>query len=70
MPKAVLQETLWCCGYKKCPTITLFEDGSIELSDDDVQTGSTGTVRLRPEQADRLAELLKGRPPCAESSRT
>jgi hypothetical protein len=49
-----------CCGYKKCPTVRQFDDGSAELSDDDAEGGSVGTIRLRPEQARRLAELLGG----------
>lgn len=56
MPKVIHQETM-CCGYKRCPTIKLFEDGSIELSDDDAELGSVGTIKLRPEQIDRLIEL-------------
>ena len=47
-----------CCGYKKCPKVTIFEDGSVELSDDDPEAGSVGTVKLRPESANRLAELI------------
>jgi len=47
------------CGYKKCcPTVRVFEDGSVELSDDDAEIGSVGTVKLRPEAAARLVELL------------
>jgi hypothetical protein len=49
-----------CCGYKKCPTVRQFADGSVELSDDDADGGSIGTVKLRPEQAHRLRELLVG----------
>jgi hypothetical protein len=56
MPKVIHQETM-CCGYKKCPTVRLFEDGSIELSDDDEETGSVGTIKLRPETVDRLIDL-------------
>jgi hypothetical protein len=58
-PRVVRQETM-CCGYKKCPTVRQFDDGSAELSDDDAEGGSVGTIRLRPEQARRLAELLGG----------
>ena len=57
MPKAIHQETM-CCGYKKCPEIKVFEDGSVELSDDDAEAGSVGTIKLRPEQANRVVELL------------
>lgn len=55
--REVYRETL-CCGYKKCVSAVLFDDGSIELSDDDAETGSVGTIKIRPEAADRLAELL------------
>ena len=61
MPKLIHQETLMC-GYKRCcPTIKVFEDGSIEFSDDDAEFGSTGTIKFRPEAAARLAELLAQR---------
>jgi len=46
-----------CCGYKKCPTIKVFDDGSIEISDNDAEIGSVGTIKLRPEAAKRLVEL-------------
>jgi len=52
----VHQETL-CCGFKRCPTVKVFEDGSIELTDDDVENGSVGTIKLRPEAVARLVEL-------------
>lgn len=54
----VIHEELMCCGYKKCPTIKMFDDGSLEISDDDIELGSTGTVKLRPEATARLIELL------------
>lgn len=57
MPKLVHQETM-CCGYKRCPTVTLFDDGSIELTDDDTETGSVGTIKIRPEVVARLSELI------------
>lgn len=57
MHKAVHQETM-CCGFKRCPTVKVFDDGSIELSDDDTETGSVGTIKLRPEAVARLTELL------------
>lgn len=58
MPKLVHQETI-CCGYKKCPTVKVFEDESIEISDYDAETGSIGTIKLRPEAVKRLVELIK-----------
>jgi hypothetical protein len=57
-PQLVHEETM-CCGYKKCPTIRQFDDGSAEITDDDAEGGSVGTIKLRPEQARRLLELLQ-----------
>lgn len=54
--KMIHEETM-CCGYKKCPTVKVFEDGSMELSDDDLSSGSTGVIKLKPEQIDRIVEL-------------
>ena len=48
------------CGYKKCcPTVTIFDDGSVELTDDDAEGGSVGTIKMKPEVAKRLVELLR-----------
>jgi hypothetical protein len=54
----LVHEETMCCGYKKCPTVRQFADGSVEVTDDDPESGSVGTVRFRPEQARRLAALL------------
>lgn len=59
-PRAVHEEEL-CCGHRKCPTVRVFEDGSVELTDDDPAIGSVGTVKMRPESAARLVELLSVR---------
>ena len=56
MPKLIHQETM-CCGYKRCPTVTVFDDGSMTISDDDSEIGSVGTIKLRPEVVARLVEL-------------
>jgi hypothetical protein len=56
-PKKIHEETM-CCGYKKCPRIEVFDDGSAVLTDDDAENGSVGTIKLRPEQAARLAQLF------------
>jgi hypothetical protein len=56
MPK-MIHEELMCCGYKRCPTVKVFDDGSIVLSDDDAEIGSVGTIKLRPEAVARLVEL-------------
>lgn len=56
MPKLIHQETM-CCGYKRCPQVKVFDDGSVELSDNDEEQGSVGRIKLYPEQIDRLIEL-------------
>ena len=57
MPKLIHQETM--CGYKRCcPTIKIFDDGSIELSDDDLKTASVGTIKFDPESVVRLLDTL------------
>jgi hypothetical protein len=54
-----VHEEVLMCSYKKCcPTVRVFDDGSVELTDDDVEIGSVGTIKLRPEAATRLKELL------------
>lgn len=58
-PRKVHEEVLMCCGYKRCPTMRVFEDGSIELSDDDTGGGSVGTIKLRPEATARLVEIMQ-----------
>lgn len=60
MPNLIHQETM-CCGFKRCVSAKIFDDGSVELSDDDTETGSVGTIKIRPEAADRLLELLSAR---------
>jgi hypothetical protein len=58
MSKIVHEEVLMC-GYKKCcPTVRVHEDGSVELTDDDVANGSVGTIKMKPESAARFLELL------------
>jgi hypothetical protein len=60
MPKMIHQETM-CCGYKRCPTVKVFDDGSMEISDDDAVKGSVGVIKLAPEQVERLVELQSSR---------
>jgi hypothetical protein len=60
MPNLIHEETM-CCKRKRCPTIKIFEDGSVEISDDDAAIGSVGTIKLRPEVANRVVELLTQR---------
>jgi hypothetical protein len=57
MPKLIHQETM-CCGYKKCPELKIFEDGSVEITDNDTEIGSVGTIKLHPEAASLLVERL------------
>jgi hypothetical protein len=56
-PKKIHEETM-CCGYKRCASVVIFDDGSAVLIDDDTENGSVGTIKLRPEQVARLAELF------------
>lgn len=58
MIKRIHQETLQCGFRRCCPVVQVFDDGSVVLSDDDAEAGSVGTIKLRPEAATRLAELL------------
>lgn len=60
MPELVHEETI-CCGRKRCPTVRKFDDGSMEISDDDAEIGSVGTIKLRPEVVDRMIELMLDR---------
>ena len=46
-----------CCGYKRCPTVETFDDGSARVSDVDDQ-GAKLTIELTPEQRARVAEIL------------
>jgi len=56
MAKVIHQETM-CCGYKRCPEIQVLDDGSAVISDNDPEIGSVGTIKLRPEVMERIAEL-------------
>lgn len=57
-----VHEEMLPCSYKKCcPTVVVFEDGSAEISDDDSETGSVGTIKLRPEAVRRLHQLTAER---------
>ena len=57
MPKMIHEEIL--CGYRRCcPTVQIFDDGSLEFSDNDIENGSLGTIKLDAEAAKRLIELL------------
>lgn len=56
MPLKIHEEVL--CGYRKCcPTVEIFDDGSMLIRDDDPAIGSVGTVKLDPEAVARIVEL-------------
>lgn len=57
MSKVIHQETM-CCGRKRCPELKILDDGSAELSDNDPEIGSVGTIKLRPEAVALLVERL------------
>lgn len=57
----ILHSEEMCCGYKKCPVVKVFEDGSMELTDNDVEGGSVGTIKLHPEVVARLVELASSK---------
>ena len=59
-PRKVHEEEM-CCGRKHCPVVKLFDDGSAEISDNDPEAGSVGTIKLRPEVGSRLIEILARR---------
>jgi hypothetical protein len=61
MPRKVIFEETMCCGYKRCPKVRVFSDGSVELSDDDARAGSVGTVKLKPRVAKELARIIEER---------
>ena len=56
MPKVIHQETI-CCGYKRCPEVLVFDDGSATLTDVGTD-GRAHTITLQRNQRTRLAELL------------
>jgi hypothetical protein len=59
MERRKVYDEVLACGFRRCCVkVEIFDDGSLELSDDDVETGSVGTLKLRPEAAVRLLELL------------
>jgi hypothetical protein len=58
MPREVHHEILMCGHKKCCPVVRVFDDGSAVLIDNDAENGSVGTIKLRPEVAKRLAEIL------------
>lgn len=62
MERRKVYDEVLTCGYRRCCVkVEIFDDGSVVLSDDDVESGSVGTLKLRPEAAARLLELLSER---------
>lgn len=57
MKKTVHEETI-CCNSKRCPTLRVFEDGSIEIRDNDAENESVGVVKFDREQALLLAKRI------------
>ena len=57
MRKPVFEETM-CCGYKRCPTLRVFEAGDVEIVDDDLEAGSIGVIKLNRAQAFELVRNL------------
>lgn len=57
--KPTYSETI-CCGYKRCPTVSMFEDGSLSISDQ--IAGAFVRIEFSPAQATRLRELLSSTP--------
>lgn len=60
MRKVIHEETM-CCGYKNCPRVRVFSDGSIEVSDDDKRAGSVGTVKMKPRVVRELVRIISER---------
>jgi len=50
--KAVHEETM-CCGHRRCPAVTLYDDGSLDVREDDGRL-----ISFDPDQAARLRQLL------------
>ena len=57
MVKKIHDEMLPCGFRRCCPRVEVFDDGSAILTDDDAESGSVGTIKLRPEQVARFFEL-------------
>ena len=56
--RELLHEETICCGYKRCPTVRIYADGSLDISDEDVESGSFGVVKFTPEQSRKLLDRL------------
>lgn len=55
--KKVVAEENFCCGFKRCPVIKVYEDGSMETVDGDQR------IEYTPDQAQRLLALLQSKLP-------
>jgi hypothetical protein len=51
--KNVVAEENFCCGFKRCPVIRVYEDGSVDTTDGDQR------IEYTPEQAKRLLVMLQ-----------
>ena len=50
--KKVVAEQNFCCGFKRCPVVSVFEDGSALIIDGDQR------IEFTPEQLTGLRALL------------
>jgi len=51
--KKVVDEIEMCCGWKRCPRVRVYEDGSVDMTDDDQR------IEFNPDQARGLLDMLK-----------
>ena len=56
-PRRSLHVETVCCGYKRCPTVETFDDGTASVRDVDAQ-GRELVIELTVEQRARVAEIL------------
>ena len=50
--KSVIAEETFCCGFKRCPSAKVYEDGSMDLDDDGQH------IEFTSDQAKALKALL------------
>ncbi len=53
--KNVVAEENFCCGFKRCPVVRVYEDGSVDMTDDGQR------IEYTPDQAQRLLCLLQAK---------
>jgi hypothetical protein len=52
MPRTLVTEETICCGYKRCPVVREYDDGSIVIEDEG------RAIEFNPDQAARLRAKL------------